>query len=120
MTHPGAVRSGEIVRFLKHLRRHIRGPVIVLWDGLLAHRSRETLDYVRSQSAWLTVHRLPAYAPELNPVEGLWAWLKGTTNANFCPTGLTPIRQQLRRGSGRLRGHPDVLRGFLHKAHLSI
>ena len=106
--------------FLKHLRRHIRGPVIVLWDGLLAHRSRETLDYVRSQSAWLTVHRLPAYAPELNPVEGLWARSKGTTNANFCPPGLTPIRQQLRRGSGRLRGHPDVLRGFLHKARLSI
>jgi len=120
MTHPGAVRSGEIVRFLKHLRRHIRGPVVLLWDGLLAHRSRETLDYVRAQSTWLTVHRLPAYAPELNPVEGLWAWFKGTTHANFCSNGLSPIRQQLRCGSGRLRGHPNVLRGFLNKAGLFI
>lgn len=39
MTHPGAVRSPQIVRFLRHLRRHIRGPVVLLWDGLNAHRT---------------------------------------------------------------------------------
>jgi len=120
MTHPGAIRSPQVVRFLKHLRRHIRGRVVLLWDGLHAHRSLETRAYVESQRAWLTVHRLPAYAPELNPVEGMWAWCKGTVAANLCPESLTPVRRQLRRGRRRLGHHPDRLWGFLHKAGLSI
>ena len=68
----------------------------------------------------ITVHRLPAYAPELNPVEGLWAWCKGTAVANLCPDGLAPVRRQLRLGRRRLGRHPDRLRGFLHKAGLFI
>ncbi len=120
MTHLGAIRSPQVVRFLQHLRRHIRGPVVLLWDGLHAHRSLVTRAYIEAESAWLTVHRLPAYAPELNPVEGLWAWFKGTAAANLCPDGLAPVRRQLRLGRRRLGRHPDRLRGFLHKAGLSI
>jgi transposase len=120
MTHPGAIRSPQVVRFLRHLRRHIRGRVILLWDGLHAHRSLETRAYVEAQRSWLTVHRLPAYAPELNPVEGLWAWCKGTAAANLCPESLGPVRHQLRLGRRRLGRHPDRLRGFLHKAGLSF
>jgi transposase len=119
MTHPGAIRSSQVVRFLRHLRRHIRGRVVLLWDGLNAHRSLETRAYVEAQGSWLTVHRLPAYAPELNPVEGLWAWSKGAA-ANFCPDSLAPVRRQLRLGRRRLGRHPDLLRGFLHKAGLFI
>lgn len=120
MTHVGAVRSGEIVRFLRHLRRHVSGPVLLLWDGLHAHRSLETRAYLEAERVWLTVHRLPAYAPELNPVEGMWAWCKGTVAANLCPESLDPLRRQLRRGRRRLGRNPDRLRGFLHKAGLSF
>ena len=38
--------------------------------------------FVASQRSWLTVERLPAYAPELNPVEALWGNLKGQELAN--------------------------------------
>lgn len=120
MTHPGAIRSTQVVRFLRHLRRHIRGPVVLLWDGLNAHRSAETRTYLEAQRAWLSVHRLPAYAPELNPVEGLWAWFKGTAAANLCPDDLAPVRRQLRLGRRRLGRHHARLRGFLHKAGLFI
>lgn len=121
MTHLAAVRSREIVRFLRHLRRHIRGPVVLFWDGLHAHRSRETRAYLETQRSWLTVHRLPAYAPELNPVEGMWAWCKGASGlANFCPDTLDPLRHQLHLGRRRLARSPDRLWSFLHKAGLSI
>lgn len=120
MMHPGAVRSPQIIRFLRHLRRHIRGRIILLWDGLHAHRSLETQAYIRTQCSWLTVHRLPAYAPELNPVEAMWSWFKGTVTANLCPEDLEPVRQQLRLGRRRLGGHPDRLGGFLNKAGLFI
>jgi transposase len=98
----GAVRSPEVVRFLKHLRRHLRGPVVLLWDGLHAHRSRETQSYIEANRHWLTVHRLPAYAPELNPVEGMWSWYKGGIVANLCADGLHSIRKSVHRGGQHL------------------
>ena len=51
----------------KHLRRHVRGRVLIIWDGLAAHRSRTTRDYTESQRTWLSVERLPSYAPEPTP-----------------------------------------------------
>lgn len=118
--HPGAVRSPQIIHFLRHLRRHVRGPIILLWDGLHAHRGLETQAYIRTQSSWLAVHRLPAYAPELNPVEAMWSWFKGTVAANLCPETLEPVRQQLRLGRRRLGRNPDRLQSFLHKAGLFL
>jgi transposase len=119
-THTDVVRSAQIVGFLRHLRRHLPGPVVLLWDGLHAHRSIETRAHLDAQRSWLTVHRLPAYAPELNPVEGVWAWFKGTVAANLCPEGFGPLRRQIRCGRRRLHRRPDLLQGFLHKAGFSF
>jgi transposase len=42
------------------------------------------------------MHFLPPYAPELNPVEYLWAWLKRHALANFCPDTLDELKQAAR------------------------
>jgi transposase len=118
--HRGTVRSPEIVRFLKYLRRHVRRPVILLWDGLHAHRSRETTDYIQSQTHWLSVQRLPAYAPELNPVEGMWAWFKGGVTANLCPDGLDSLKAEVQRGRRRLARRGDLPVAFLAKSGLFL
>jgi len=94
--------------------------VLLLWDGLHAHRSQETREFLEANRRWLTVERLPAYAPELNPVEGIWSWFKGTVVANLCPDTLEPIVRELAVGRRRLRRQPDLLRGFLYKAGLFI
>lgn len=57
--------------------------VVLLWDGLGAHWSHAMRDWIATQDGWLTVERLPAYAPEFNPVEGLWANLDAVESANF-------------------------------------
>jgi transposase len=69
--------SAGIVRFLKHLLRHISGKLLVVWDGLPVHRSQAVKDFLR-QGATQRVHleQLPGYAPELNPAEGVWNYLK--------------------------------------------
>jgi transposase len=46
--------------------------------------------YLASQRSWLVVERLPAYAPELNPAEKLWANLKGGELAEPPPFRRTP------------------------------
>jgi hypothetical protein len=63
--------------------------VVLLWDGLSAHWSTKMRAHLAAQRDWLTAERLPAYAPELNPVEYLWANLKDLELANL-PRPLWP------------------------------
>jgi hypothetical protein len=58
-------------------------PVTVIWDNLGAHHAGDLEDWVATQP-WLALAYLPSYAPELNPVEELWASLKGCELANRC------------------------------------
>jgi transposase len=116
----GTVKSAETLTFLRHLRRHVRGKAILIWDGLGAHWSREVRDYIHAQRRWLTVVRLPAYAPDLNPVEGLWAWTKQGGFANTAPDDLDDIRQRARRTVARGRRRQPLLWAFLAKAGLSL
>jgi transposase len=118
--HDDVIRSAEVIRFLRHLRRHIRGPIVLLWDGLHAHRGRETTRYLTSQQAALRAHRLPAYSPELNPVEGAWAWLKGVEVPNLCADGLAVLRHHVCRSRCRAARRPHLLFGFLRKTGLSL
>lgn len=89
--HEGAIRSAQIVEFLKALRRHLKRRLLIIWDGLKAHRSRLVRDYVDQTEGAIELAFLPPYAPELNPVEYLWAWLKRHALANFCPNDLTDL-----------------------------
>jgi len=79
---PGALNAQNAVEFLRNLRRHLRGRVVVLWDGHPAYRSRRVAEFAQRQAHWLRLVRRPAYAPELNPVEYRWAHLKNGTTAN--------------------------------------
>jgi transposase len=82
---PGSIRSAQVVQFLRHLLRHIRGKVLVIWDGLRSHRSRMVSEFVMGTRGRLALEFLPAYAPELNPVEYLWGYWKQHELPNFCP-----------------------------------
>lgn len=114
---PGSISTPEVVEFLRNLRRHIRGPVVVVWDGLSCHRSAETRKYIDSQKAWLTVERFPAYAPELNPLEGLWSTLKGKDMANYSPDTIAELDEQLSRSMRRVRRR-DMGLNFIKKTGL--
>lgn len=94
--YDGAIRGAQIVAFLKALRRHLRRKLLIVWDGLQAHRSRLVRDYVDSTNGAVQLAFLPAYAPECNPVEYLWAWLKRHALANFCPTDLNELKRTAR------------------------
>jgi transposase len=111
--HRGNIGSAQLVRFLNALRRHRRRPVILLWDRLPAHRSRRMAQTLGQQRAWLQVEWLPAYAPELNPVEPLWDYLDDTALANTPMENLGRLRQRLRSGLRQLDRRPSVGRGLL-------
>lgn len=72
-----ALTGVEVVRFLRHLLRHIPGKLLVVWDGSPIHRGRVVKDYLADGGGRrIHLERLPASAPELNPDEGVWNSLR--------------------------------------------
>jgi transposase len=100
---PGSYDRFSLVDYLRNLRRHLRGSVVLLWDGLPAHRSRVVRDCVQANADWLTLEFFPGYAPELNPVEGLWADLKGHASANYTPDSIGELQHHLKGTTRSLR-----------------
>ena len=66
------------------------------------------------------LERLPAYAPELNPAERLWAQLKGVELRNLCSFTIPHLRKERRDAVKRVRRKPRIMRGFFQGAKLSI
>ena len=118
---PGSYNDQRLIGVLGQLRRFLGGQkATLLWDGLPAHRSRIMQAFVRSQRGWLVVERLPGYAPELNPVEGVWANLKGQEFANYAADTLDDLAHHARRGITRVRRRPPLLFAFLGRTGLSL
>ncbi len=116
----GTVRSAELIAFLRHLLRRIPGLIFLFWDGLNIHRSKRTRAALREHRQRLRVYRLPAYAPELNPDEGLWGWMKHHALAGHCPPDLERLEHGIRLALHRLRRRPQVIRSFFHRCPLSF
>jgi transposase len=115
---PGSFKSPEIIEFLRNLRRHIRGKVVLVWDGLPCHRASDTQKHIADQADWLTVERFPAYAPELNPLEYLWTTLKAKDLANYTPDTIAELADHVERGMGRVRRRDLIGLGFIKHASL--
>lgn len=115
---PGNVQASTVVEFLRSLRRHLRAAVLLVWDQFPVHRSRILKQYLARQRHWLQVEWLPAYAPELNPLEYLWSYLDRTALANFLPDDLEQLASQVQRAKRRLRRDPDLAFAFLKHSRL--
>jgi transposase len=120
-TQDGNYNEASLIEFIRDLRRHFRGEqVILLWDGLPSHRSRLMTEFLTQQRHWLDVRRLPAYAPERNPVAGLWLNLKSRELANRCETHAQMVTIAPRQGANRVRSDRHLLSGFLRNAGLQL
>jgi transposase len=110
-------RSPDVVRFLKHLLRHIEGKLLVIWDGAPIHRSQPIKDFLADGGAErVQLEQLPGYAPELNPDEGIWRYLKRVELRNVCCADLRELRDQMRRAVARLRHKPNIIRSCIQLA----
>lgn len=116
----GSIKSPQVVEFLKHLQRQIDKPLLVIWDGLQAHRSRLVREHVESTDGHVQLARLPAYAPELNPVEFLWGHWKKHEVANLCSESILQLSHHARNALRRMQRRPTLLRAFWIQAELSL
>ena len=120
-TVEGSYNAERLIGFLKDLKPHLRGQkAILVWDGLPAHKSAVMKAYLEEQRDWLTVERLPGYAPDLNPVELLWGNVKGKELANRCAKDLAELDTAVHDGMERVKKSPTLARSFLCHAGLSF
>ena len=118
--HPDRnINSPRVIAFLQHLERHLSGPIVLLWDGLNAHRSLLTRAFLADHPR-IHVFRFPAYAPELNPVEYLWANLKLNPLANLALMEVHTLADATRRASCSVQHRPGLLRSFVAHSPLSL
>ena len=116
--YAGSVRAPQAVDFLRALVRHIPQPLLLVWDRLPAHRSRLVRDYVDSLGGWIQMEYLPPYAPELNPVEYIWAYWKQHELPNVCPKEYWQLSDGARRALRRMRRRPRLITAFWKQASL--
>lgn len=112
------MKTPDVIQTVKELRRHVRETLVLVWDGLSAHLSKDTKTFLQTQKHWLTVYRFPSYAPELNPVEYLWSSGKGSDLANLYVETVDDLDFHIRSYKRRVQRTPKLLMGFLKASSL--
>jgi transposase len=121
MTQEQAFKGPDIVRFLKHLLQHISGKLLVVWDRLPAHRGKVVRAFLREGGTKrIYLAQLPSYAPDLNPDEGVWNYLKRVELKNVCCHDLHELRTELRKAIARLRHKTDIIQGFIRQVYPDV
>ena len=114
------VHGEDTVAFLKQLRRHIPGPMTILWDrGNVHDRSKVVRAYLAGHPEVVT-EKFPSYTPEANPDESVWGHAKYGRLPNFAPDDTAELRATMVEEFERLHRRPDLLASFIRHAEIPI
>lgn len=118
--YPGSyVRGEEAAAFLRRLVKDVPGPIELIWDNLQAHKAPQVKAVVE-EHARLTLHYLPPYAPDLNPVEPLWSQAKHHRMANHAIGDLETLEAEARRHVSAIAADQDLLKACFASADLPL
>jgi transposase len=116
--YQGSIKGPQVIEFLRHLQRHLAGKMLILWDGAPIHRSLLVKNYVASTRKRIVLERLPAYAPELNPVEYVWGHLKTHEIANLLVTQAWELSFEATAALRRMRRRTSIIAACYTQAEL--
>jgi transposase len=117
--HDDNINAPAVVSFLRHLHQRLRRKLIVVWDRLNVHRSAAAQLKAKGED-WLQVEWLPAYAPELNPVEAMWSHTKVSDLANFVPDDVGRLEDGVVESLSDQYYDRRLKRGYFHAARLEL
>ena len=125
LTHHGRRREKkgfkerDLAAHLDAAHQQLRAPIILVWDNATAHDDA-LIHRLIAARPWLTVTYLPAYAPVLNPVEGVWAWLKRHL-ANLAPYDIDQVAAIAKQHLRHLQQPANhTLDGFIAETGLTL
>ena len=115
LVRPKSLNGLHSIEFLVHLGRLAGDRLLVIWDGSPIHRRAEVKEFVAEAGDAIHLEPLPAYAPDLNPVEWLWRHLKEVEMRNLTCLDLEQLHLELASGprsrATEAAPRPVVLRG---------
>ena len=117
--HRHNIRTPEVMAFLRLINRHLRRPFILILDRYSVHRKAVRL-LQEAGCDWFEVEWLPAYAPDLNPVEMVWNHIKYADLANFLPEDVNHLEQAVTTSMGETRKQGQLLRSCFAYARLEL
>ncbi len=116
---PKGFTVADFQTLLQAAHAQLGGPISLVWDSLPEHVSAQMRGWIAAREDWLLVYRLPAYAPELNPAEGVWACLR-TKLFNFTVRGIDDLTGLIKNRLKPMQHRPDLLNGFIAETGLMI
>jgi transposase len=120
LVRDAALDSLDSVLFLQHLLPHISAKLLVIWDGSPIHKGEVRTFLADGGANQIHVEQLPPYAPDLNPGEGVWQYLKQVEMRNLCCRNLVHLRSELGLAIKRLRRKPHLITACFAEAGLPI
>lgn len=118
LVRPTSLNGLHGIEFLVHLGRLVGDRLLVIWDGSPIHRRAEVRAFVAEARGKIHLEPLPAYAPDLNPVEWLWKHLKKVELRNLTCLDLEQLHMELHLALGRVRQRRNLVRSFFQGAGL--
>ena len=116
-TYDCTVKQVQIARFLRQLLDHVEGKLIVVWDGSRTHNLSNCVQEVlesRYGQRILECVKLPSYAPELNPMELGWRWMKSQGIGNRCPRNKKELKALWKPTRARFKKEIDISAMIYH------
>lgn len=112
-------RGNTIAPFLDHIHNNLHGEIRLVWDSIKIHTAESVNNYIVSHPE-IKVFFFPEYAPELNPVDNVWGYVKHDRLANFCPHNLEELRRRIRAEFFRVQKTPNLLKSLFRHTGLTI
>ena len=112
------IKAPQVVRFLTALVRHFNKPLIIVWDKSRSHSSAKAVKQFQQMHSKVLLYDFPSYAPELNPVEYFWSYLKMNPLANLALTDVHKLAYAARYHSSKIKRQSKIVRSFLYASSL--
>jgi transposase len=104
------VDEDAFICFLKMILSETRKPIHLIVDNAGYHKSKKVKEFKVKNSKRLTIHYLPPYSPDYNPIEGLWKKIKSETTHNVYFPSLEELKKALSNILKGFRSHPEEVR----------
>lgn len=114
------VYGEDVVDYLRKLKATLGGPLTVVWDGGSVHDKSKAVQAFLAKHPEIRTEKLPAYAPELNPDELVWAWTKYGRLGNLAAANADWLRDYIITELVYLKEHPKILNSFIEKPGYSL
>jgi len=114
-----SMSEADYAELIAAAHQQLHAPVILIWDNLNTHISAAMRAFTSAHPDWLTEVRLPSYAPDLNPAEGVWANMKNGLG-NLMARDVDQLAAIIKNRLKRIQYRPELIGGFLAQTGLTL